>query len=87
MEENSISEIISADKNIAHKFNNYLANIGNTQDENFSDSSAFVDFMSSANEGEPFKISTVSLESLKTINNTLKNLSPGHDEIPISILK
>ena len=41
--------------------------------------------MNSANVHKPFRFSTVSLESLETIVGSLKNLSPGHDEIPISI--
>ena len=43
--------------------------------------------MSSANAGEPFRFSTVRLESLETIVGSLNNSSPGHDEIPFSILK
>ena len=43
--------------------------------------------MSSVNESAPFKLSTVSLESLETMVGSLNNSSPGHDEIPTSILK
>ena len=43
--------------------------------------------MSSANVVEPFRFLTVSLESLEAIVRSLKKSSPGHDEIPISILK
>ena len=34
-----------------------------------------------------FRFTTVSLEPLKVIVGSLKNSSPGHDEIPNSILK
>ena len=87
IDEDSSSEIISGNKNIAQKFNNYFANIGSTYGDHFSDSSAFENYMSSANVGEPFKFSTVSLESLEAVVGSLKNSSPGHDEIPSSILK
>ena len=43
--------------------------------------------MSSAKAGELYKFSTVSLEKLETIVGSLKISAPGHDEIPISILK
>ena len=43
--------------------------------------------MSSANASEPFRFSTVSLDFLEAIVGSLKKSSPGHDEIPISILK
>ena len=43
--------------------------------------------MSIANAGEPFKFSTVSLESLETIVRSLRSSSPDHDEIPIPTLK
>ena len=64
IDENSNSRLISGIKKIAQKFNIYFAKIGNTYGENFSDSSAFEDDVSSANVGEPFDFSTVSLESL-----------------------
>ena len=53
----------------------------------FSDSSAFENFMSSDNLGEHFKFSTVNLESVEAIVDSLKNSSPGHNEIHISISK
>ena len=87
IDESSNSEIISSNKNIAQKFKNYFAIISNSYGENFSDRSAFEDYMCSANVGEPFKFLTVSLESLGTIVVSLKNSSPGHDEIFISIQK
>ena len=43
--------------------------------------------MSSANVGEPFRFSTVSLESVEATVRSLKSYLPGHDEIPISIPK
>ena len=43
--------------------------------------------MTSEIVGEPFKFSTVSLESLEAFVYLLKKSSPSHDEIPISILK
>ena len=46
----------------------------------FSDSSAFEGYMSTANVGEPFKFSTVSLESLEAIVGSLKISTPGPDE-------
>ena len=55
------SEIISGNKNIAQKFNNYFDKIGNIYGDHFSDSSAFESHMSSAIVGEPFKFSSVSL--------------------------
>ena len=60
-------------KNIAQKFNTYLAIIGNTYGDFFSVRSAVGNYMSSANVGETFKFSTVSLESLETIVGSLKN--------------
>ena len=51
------------------------------------DSSAFKNYMSSANVGEPFKLSTVSLDSLESLVGSLKNSPPGHDENPNWILK
>ena len=87
IEEDSKSENISVNKNIAQQFKNYLVNIGNTHGENFSDSSAFEIHMNSANVAQPFKFSTVSLESIEAIVGSLKNSSPDHDEIHISILK
>ena len=83
IDENSKCEINSGNKNISQKFNNYFANIGNTQEENFSDSSDFEGYMSSANVGMCYKFLKVSLESLETIVGSLKNLSPGHNEIPL----
>ena len=80
-------EIISGNKNITQKFNKYFANIGKTYGDKFADSSTFENYMSSANVSEPFKFSTVSLESLKAIVGWLKKSSPGYDEIPNSILK
>ena len=44
-------------------------------------------FMSSAIAGEPFKFSTVSLESLKTIVGSLNKTSAGHNDFFFSILK
>ena len=64
IDKKSESEIISGNKNIAQKFTNYFANIGNTYAKKSSDSTAFEDYMSSDNVGEPFKFSTVSLKSL-----------------------
>ena len=43
--------------------------------------------MSSANVGESFKFSTVSLECLETIVGLFKIPLPGHDEISISNLE
>ena len=63
IDENSTSEIISGNRNIAQKFNNCFANTGNTYGEIFFDSSAFEEHITSANVGEYFKFSTVSLES------------------------
>ena len=80
-------EIFSGNKNIGQNFSNCFANIGNTYGDNFSGSSAFESYMSSANVGEPLRFSTVSLESLEAIVGSLKISSPGHDEIPNSILK
>ena len=48
------SKIISGNKNIARKLNNYFANNGNTYGDNFSDSSAFENYMSSANVRRAF---------------------------------
>ena len=87
IEENCISEIISSNKNVTQKFNSYFANIGYTYGDNFTDSSAFKHYTSSANAGKPLKFSTVSSEPIETIVSSLKNSSPGHNEIPISILK
>ena len=87
IDENRNNENISGNENIAQKFNNYFVNIGNTCGDNFSDSSAFEDYISSAEASEPFKFLTVSLESLETIVGSLKNSSPGHDEIPCSLVK
>ena len=42
--------------------------------------------MRSASVRALFKFSTVSLESRKAIVGSLKSLSAGYDEIPISIL-
>ena len=50
IDEDSNSEIIFENKNIALKFNNYFANIGNTYSVDFSDSSAFENYMSNDNE-------------------------------------
>ena len=72
---------------MAQKFNNYFANIGNTYGDICSDSSALGDYMSSASGSEPFKFSTVSLETLESIVGSLKKSSPGHDGILISIGK
>ena len=70
-------EIVCDNNIIAEKLNIHLANIGNTSSETFSESYTF----------EPFKFSNVSLESLETIEivRALKILSPGLDEIPVSI--
>ena len=56
IDENSYSEFFSGNRIFAQKFNKYFANISNTNGDNFSDSSAFEDYMSSA------KFSTVSFE-------------------------
>ena len=53
----------------------------------FSDSSTVEDNMSSAIAGEPFKFSSVSLESLKTTVDLLKSSSPGYVLISILSLK
>ena len=87
IDEESNSGIISGNKNIAQKLNDYFANIGNTYVDIFSDCSAFEDYMNSANMGESFMFSTVSLESLEAIVGSLKSSSPGLIEIPISTLK
>ena len=87
IEEDSNGEIFFGNKNIAQKFDIYFANIGNTYVDKLCVSSASENYMSSANVGAPFKFSTVSLESLKAIVGSLKNSSPGHNEIPISILR
>ena len=79
IDEDRKSEIISGNKTIAQKLNNYFANIGNTYGDKLSDNSAFENNMSSANVGEPFRFSTVSLESLKAIVGSLKNSLPGHN--------
>ena len=55
IDEDSNSETISCNKKNAQKFNNYFANIGNKYGDNFSDSSAFENYMSSGNIGERFK--------------------------------
>ena len=86
-DENRNSKTKSGNKKIADKFNNSFANIGKTFCDNFSDSSAFENYMSSDIVGEPFKFSTVSLEHIKEIVGSLKKSSPGNDEIPISFLK
>ena len=83
----SNNENVSGSKKIAQKFNNYFANIGNTYGDNCSDSSAFEDYMSSADVGESFKFSAVSLEACEAIVCWLKISSLDNDEIPISILK
>ena len=41
IDEDSKSKIISGNKNITQKFNNFFANSGNTYGDNFSDSFAF----------------------------------------------
>ena len=87
IDEDSNNEIISGNKSSAQKFNNNFANICNTHDDTFSDSSACENYMSSANVGELFKFLTVSLETLDAIVGSLKNSSTGHEEIPISIVK
>ena len=74
IDEDSNSEIISGNKTIAQEFNNYFAYIDNTYGDHFSDSSAFENYMSSANVGEPFRFSTVSLESLEAIVSSLKKI-------------
>ena len=51
----------------------YFSNIGYIYGEIFSGRSAFEDYMSVANVGEPVKFLTVSLESFETIVGSLKN--------------
>ena len=75
IDEDSNNEIISGNENISQKFINYFANNGCTYGDNFSDSSVFEDYISSANKGETFKFSTVRLESLEPIVGSLKNSS------------
>ena len=87
IDEDSISEIMSGNKNVAQKNINYFASIGDTYGDNFSDSSVLENYMSSAIVNEPIKFSTVSLEYIEAIVGLLRNSSPGHDEIPTSILK
>ena len=45
MDGKSNSEIIPDNKNMAQKFNNYFANIGDTYGDNFPVSPAFEDYM------------------------------------------
>ena len=88
IDENSNSEIISDKKKILLRNSTITLLISVTHKVNFfSDCSAFENQMSSANVGEPFILSTVSLESLEIFVRSLKNSSPGHDEITIPILK
>ena len=86
IDESRNSEIIPDNKNIAEKVNKYFENIGNTYGVNFSDSSTFDDYMSSANVFELVKFFIVTLESLEIIVGSLENSSPGHDEISFSII-
>ena len=69
---NSNSKNASGNSNVAQKFNNNSANSGITGGEICSDVSAFRDYMSSANVGEPNKFPTVSFKSVETIFGSLK---------------
>ena len=57
----------------------YFAKCINTYGQTLFDSSAFEDYMNSANVNEPLKFSTGSWEPLEMNVALLKSWSPGHD--------
>ena len=87
IDENRNNEIVSRNKYIDEKYNNYFVVNGNSYGENFLECHAIEEYMNNAHVSKAFRFSTVSLESLETIADSLKNSLPGQDEIPVSILK
>ena len=71
---------------IANAFNDYFSNIGSRLAENFTYSTNYLDYLSSLpRSSTTFDFVPITVVTLKSIIDSLKSSSPGHDEIPIKI--
>ena len=72
---------------IADKFNEYFVNVGPTLAKNVNNNNShFTQFMTKHNESSIF-LSPVTDAEVSTILTSLKNTSPGFDDLNIKVIK
>ena len=83
-----ISDVtLTKDKDIADCLNNYFANVGSSFDSQFNDDDTFENYLPPANSSILFSFEMVDAPYLERIIRSIKEASPGYDEIPISVFR
>ena len=78
-------KIIDDPNEIANRFINYIASIGTKLASKFAINDDYVKCMPTVNSR--FKFRLISNSEMKSIINKLRNASPGHDFLPMSLFK
>ena len=79
-------KIIDDPNEIANGFNNYFARIGaKLASKKFAINGDYLKYMPTVNSR--FKFRLISSSEMKSIINKLRNASPGHDFLPMSLFK
>ena len=71
---------------IANEFNRYFTGIGSSLAEKFMSSDEYKNYLID-NIGTVFSFETVSVEDMKKVVLSFKDSSPGHDDVPMRIIK
>ena len=79
-------EMISDPLKIANTFNNFFSNIGESLSLNFVETDNFLGYLNNDIESR-FSFTQVSLEQVVNIVMSMKDSSPGFDDIPMKLFK
>ena len=79
------NKITSDGKEIANRYNNYFVNIGRSLAQQITNTINPLSFINTNNNN--IYIPDILKNEIITVVYSLKNSSPGYDEIPVSMLK